>query len=186
MFVTKWIGIVVAATMLFGFVGGNLHQVSRKKKVMKIQMEIKNRGVVTLELYPEKAEKTCEQIVRLIEEGFYNGQRVHRVEDWVVQWGDPFSKEPQKNIGRVGSGGSGKNLPFESNDIPMKRGVLAMASTGAKKGGDSQMFVLKKDGDWLAGDYCAFGKVIEGIEIIDTWQKMDEIISMKTVKLIEE
>lgn len=153
---------------------------------MKLHMEVKDRGTITLELYPDKAEKTCAQISRLINEGFYDSQHVHRVEDWVVQWGDPLSKDLEKNRGMLGGGGSGTKLPFEANDLDMKRGTLAMASTGQRVGGDSQMFILKKDGDWLKGDYCAFGKVIEGMELIDSWQKMDQIVSMKIVKPDEE
>jgi peptidyl-prolyl cis-trans isomerase B (cyclophilin B) len=63
----------------------------------------------------------------------------------------------------------------------MTRGVLAMASTGARKGGDSQMFILKKDADWLQGDYCGFGRVVEGIDIVDAIQQGDKIESMKQV-----
>ena len=183
----KHIGVICIAVSLFGFQGsGAQNATPEKKKIVKVHMEVKNRGSITLELYPDKAEKTCEQILRLIGEGFYNSQRVHRVEHWVVQWGDPLSKDPDKNRGRLGTSGSGKNLPLEANDIEMKRGALAMARTGAKKGGDSQMFILKKDGDWLMGDYCTFGKVIEGMDLVDSWQAMDEIVSMKIVKPDEE
>ena len=146
---------------------------------MKYEMEVGNRGTVVVELYEDKAPKTVKQIGNFIEDGFYDAQHIHRVENWVVQWGDPLSKDLESNGRMVGSGGSGKSLPFESNDVPMKRGVLAMASTGAGVGGDSQMFVLKNDGDWLQGSYCAFGAVVEGMEVIDSIQKNDAIISIK-------
>lgn len=129
-------------------------------------------GNIILELYPDKAPKTVERIKTLIEEGFYNGQRFHRVEDWVIQWGDPQSKQDNWRELMVGTQGSGKQIDFEENDIPMQTGTLAMASTGEKVGGDSQMFILTsacmpEQANFLQGKYAAFGKVVEGMDIVD-------------------
>ncbi len=152
----------------------------KEGKKLQIEVKIADRGRILFEFYPDKAPKTVEQIVGLAKEGFYDGQVIHRVENWVVQWGDPKTKDTEKRQD-WGTGGSGKPLPFETNDIEMTRGVLAMASTGERKGGDSQMFILKKDADWLQGKYCAFGRVVEGIEIVDAIQQGDKIESMKQV-----
>jgi cyclophilin family peptidyl-prolyl cis-trans isomerase len=129
-------------------------------------------GTITLELYPEKAPKTVARIKQLIEEGFYNEQRFHRVEEWVIQWGDPQSKQDNWRELRVGTQGSGQQLDFEENDIPMQAGTLAMASTGEKVGGDSQMFILTtacmpEQANFLQGKYAAFGKVVEGMDVVD-------------------
>ena len=149
-------------------------------------------GTIVLELYPDKAPKTVEQITRLIREGFYEGQRVHRVDagsdqvtPWVVQWGDPQSKQAAWEHLPVGTQGSGKQLPFEENDLKMERGALAMASTGEKVGGDSQMFLLGAGADqdtiaFLQGKYCIFGKAVEGLDIIEKIQRGD-VLSMKIV-----
>lgn len=149
-------------------------------------------GTIVLELYPDKAPKTVEQIARLIREGFYDGQRVHRVDlgadgrtPWVVQWGDPQSKRPAWKHLPVGTQGSGKQLPFEGNDLKMERGVLAMASTGEKLGGDSQMFLIGSGADastlqFLQGKYCIFGKAVEGVDLIEQIQRGD-LLSMKIV-----
>ncbi len=137
------------------------------------------RGKIVMELYPAKAPKTVVQILRLIDTGFYNGQRIHRVEDWVIQWGDPQSKKPNWKQLPVGSRGSGKNLPFESNDIKMGPGVVAMASTGAMVGGDSQIFILTsasgRSAPSLQGNYAAFGKVVSGMNVIPKIQSGDAI-----------
>lgn len=150
---------------------------------VKVVMEIEKKGKVTMEFYPDKAPETVKQILKLIDEGFYNGQHIHRVEDWVVQWGDPLSKDMKGNEGRVGSGGTGLQLPFESNDIKMEKGTLAMASTGTKVGGDCQMFILTnvppEQAAFLQGNYCAFGKVVEGQEFVDKAAIGDAIKMMR-------
>jgi cyclophilin family peptidyl-prolyl cis-trans isomerase len=173
--------LIIALTLAFG-IGGTLPQAQEGEiKKLQIEMNVAERGKIVLELYPNKAPKTVEQITRLAKEGFFDGQIIHRVENWVIQWGDPKTKNEALRR-EWGTGGSGKKLPFEANDVPMTRGVLAMASTGAKVGGDSQMFVLKKDGDWLQGDYCAFGRVVKGLEVIDAIERGDKIESMKVIE----
>ncbi len=148
-------------------------------------------GTIVLELYPDKAPKTVAQIVKLIKEGFYEGQRIHRVDPgangkpWVVQWGDPQSKKDSWQYLRLGTRGSGNQLDFEANDLKMEKGILAMASTGSKVGGDSQMFLLgsgadKQIFDALQGNYCIFGRAVSGLDLIDQLQVGDQI-SMKVV-----
>jgi cyclophilin family peptidyl-prolyl cis-trans isomerase len=156
-----------------------------------------NKGepvVIELELYPKKAPKTVERIVGFIEEGFYNDQRFHRVESWVVQWGSPLSKTSDLRDPSVGSGGSGKgNLPFEDNDIKMETGTLAMASTGEKVGGDSQMFILTSklesaQAEFLQGSYAAFGKVTKNVEAVDKIQVGDTLqmkVTEKTADVVK-
>ncbi len=146
---------------------------------VRVAMEIDGKGEIVMELYPAKAPQTCQQILSLVREGFYNGQKIHRVEDWVIQWGDPQSKTLPPGDPRLGSGGSGNPLPFEETDLPMVRGVVAMASVAERQGGDSQIFILKKDADWLQGNYCAFGKVVSGMEVVDQLEPFDNIKEMR-------
>ena len=146
---------------------------------------VSERGKIMVELYPAKAPKTCEQILSLIDKGFYENQRFHRVEDIVIQWGDPQSKDPNWQQLPVGTQGSGKQLPFEANDLKMVPGALAMASTGEKVGGDSQMFIVKSacppaQGAAWQGNYAIFGKVIEGMAVVDSLAQGD-ILVMKRV-----
>jgi len=146
----------------------------------KIHLEVDGKGTIVIALTPTLAPQTVKQITDLTKKGFFDGQVVHRVENWVIQWGDPNSKDPGKEA-MWGTGGSGKQLPFEANDLPMKRGVLAMASTGQKVGGDSQIFILKNDSLFLQGDYAAFGFVLEGMDIVDKIARKDKI----TMKVVE-
>lgn len=126
--------------------------------------------MIELELYPKKAPKTVERITSLIESGFYDDMRFHRVIPGAVQWGSPLSRTMDLRDDRVGGGGSGKpNLPYEDTDVKMEPGALAMASTGAKVGGDSQMFIVTSSGppgqaEAWQGSYAAFGKVTKNME----------------------
>lgn len=176
---------LLSATALVGCESAQQSEAAKEVKMETV-------GTIVLELYPDKAPKTVEQITRLIREGFYEGQRVHRVDagadqktPWVVQWGDPQSKRPAWRHLPVGTQGSGKQLPFEENDLTMERGVLAMASTGEKVGGDSQMFLIGAGADqgtleFLQGKYCIFGKAVEGLDVIEKIQRGD-VLSMKIV-----
>lgn len=138
----------------------------------------------TIQLDAKNTPKTAQGIAALVKKGFYNGQYVHRVvPDFVVQWGDPISKSGANTPG-VGSGGTGKNLPFEAGKLSFVKGTLGMASTGRKLGGDCQMFVVTSDtnGLQLNGDYSAFGKVVKGMDVVMKIQQGDKIASMKIVK----
>lgn len=143
----------------------------------RIELEVAGKGTVTIAVAPELAPKTVEQIMRLVSEKFYDGQAFHRVEDWVVQWGCPMSKEFEKNKDNpaLGSGGSGSQLPFEDNDILQTRGVVAMARTADKPNGDSQMYILKEDKPELSRIYVAFGYVVGGMDVVDKIERGDKL-----------
>ena len=124
--------------------------------------------------------KTVKRIVELVKKKFYDGQRFHRVESWVVQWGDPASKKSANEPG-VGSGGSGQALPWEESTTSFVRGVVGVASTGAKVGGDSQLFVLTHDATHLNGNYAVLGKVTKGMDVVDKIARGDKIVSITVV-----
>lgn len=126
------------------------------------------------------APQSVARILQLVKSKFYDGQRFHRVEGWVVQWGAPQSKKSVDDPG-VGNGGSGKNMPFESGTISFTKGACGVASTGAKLGGDSQLFIVKKDSTFLNGDYSAWGKVISGMNVVDAIKRGDKIKSIAVV-----
>jgi peptidyl-prolyl cis-trans isomerase B (cyclophilin B) len=117
--------------------------------------------------------KTVKRIVELVNAKFYSGIKFHRVEDWVVQWGDPRSRNDGSR-----KDGSGKGIPFERSPIEFRRGVVGIASTGAGVGGDSQLFVLTKDAPHLNNDYAVLGKVVKGMEVIDKLKVGDTVKSM--------
>ena len=121
---------------------------------------------IQLELYPEIAPITVENFVRLAKEGFYNGLIFHRViSGFMIQGGDP-----QGN----GIGGSGKNIYGEfaangfDNPLSHTRGVISMARSQNFNSASSQFFIMHADGTFLDGQYAAFGKVTDGISVVDT------------------
>ena len=132
--------------------------------IVKIEME--NGGVITAELYPEKAPNTVANFVNLVESGFYNGLIFHRViPGFMIQGGDPQG---------TGMGGPGYSIKgefarngFKENNIRHTRGVLSMARSMMPNSAGSQFFIMHANAPHLDGDYAAFGMVTEGIEVVD-------------------
>ena len=131
--------------------------------IVKIEME--NGGVITAELYPEIAPNTVANFVNLVESGFYNGLIFHRViPGFMIQGGDPKG---------VGIGGPGYHIKGEfamngwKNDLKHTYGVLSMARSMMPDSAGSQFFIMTSDSPHLDGQYAAFGKVLEGMEVAD-------------------
>lgn len=135
---------------------------------------------------PANSPKTVAHILDLVKRGFYDRQRIHRVEYWVTQWGDPASRTMEPFLvkddhgkrvlnPRLGDGESGRQLPFEISDVDFHRGVVGIASTGLQVGGDSQLFVIKQDRLYLYHSYAVLGKVTRGIDVVDAIQIGDRI-----------
>ena len=124
------------------------------------------QGEIKLELYPSYAPNTVNNFISLVKKGFYDGLIFHRViENFMIQGGDP------KGIGIGGPGYSVKgefiSNGFKINTLRHSRGVLSMARAASPDSAGSQFFIMHKDGFFLDGQYAAFGKVIEGIEVVD-------------------
>ncbi len=149
-----------------------------------MQAEIKtSKGTMVADLYEKEVPGTVANFVSLSQKGFYNGLRFHRViPDFVIQGGCPFSR----NIGdpRVGTGGPGYHIPCETKAEKQyhDRGVLSMAHAGRNTGG-SQFFIChnRENTQHLDGVHTCFGKVVEGLDVIDKIRANDEIISI-TIK----
>lgn len=144
-----------------------------------IEVRVERKGVFEITTDPKASPKTVDHILRLVRDGFYNQQRVHRVEWWVTQWGAPASKDKPIDSMEVLSGGSGKQLEFEESSVDYLRGVCGIASTGLQVGGDSQIFILKHDYERLWRSYAVLGKVTKGMDVVDSIHKGDRILSMK-------
>jgi len=114
-----------------------------------------SKGVITLQIYPE-ASMAASNFMILAANGFYDGLTFHRVEDWVVQGGDPSG---------TGSGGPGYQFPDELVTNEYKKGIVAYANSGPNTNG-SQFFILKKDYP-LEPKYTVFGQVISGMEVVE-------------------
>lgn len=147
----------------------------------KVVVTMSNGKSFTIATDSKGSPKTVARVLELVKEKFYDGQRFHRVEPWVVQWGAPQSKKGIDSPG-VGNGGSGKSMAFESSKAKFDRGVVGVASTGARLGGDSQLFILTKPAMHLNGDYAVVGKVISGMDVVDKIKLGDKITSIKVAK----
>lgn len=127
-----------------------------------------NFGLIELELFPAKAPKTVANFTGLAKKGFYDGTLFHRViKSFMIQGGDPLTKQFPKDWTRHGTGGPGYTFADEINDVKLVRGVLAMANAGPDTNG-SQFFIITAPAtDWLDGKHTAFGKVVAGMEVVD-------------------
>ena len=131
-----------------------------------VTFKIKDSGLIKAELYPEKAPNTVNNFIALVNNGFYDGLIFHRViAGFMIQGGDPMGK---------GIGGPGYSIKgefkingFNGNDIKHERGVLSMARAMDPNSAGSQFFIMHKNSSHLDGQYAAFGKVLEGMEVVD-------------------
>ena len=140
------------------------------KPVVTIEMESGDN--IVAELYPEVAPQSVRNFISLANKGFYNGLIFHRViAGFMIQGGCPQG---------TGMGGPGYCIKGEfklngvKNNISHKRGVLSMARAQSPNSGGSQFFIMHADGEFLDGQYAAFGAVTEGMEVVD------EIAAVKT------
>ena len=129
-------------------------------------IEMVDGGSIRLELYPEIAPITVQNFVDLASKNFYDGLIFHRViSGFMIQGGDPTG---------TGMGGPGYSIKGEfamngvKNPLSHTRGVISMARSQNPNSAGSQFFIMHDDGKYLDGQYAAFGKVIEGIEVVDT------------------
>ena len=172
---TKILTVLLALTMLTALMSGCGNQ---KNPLATLTLE--DGDEILIYLYPNKAPNTVANFISLANSGFYDGLTFHRVvEDFVMQGGDPNGD---------GSGGPGYTIEgefadngFAKNDIPMEKGVIAMArfsSNGentveAYNSAGSQFFILMANKDSLQGQYAAFGKVFSGMNVLEKLNMVD-------------
>ncbi|HEY8829379.1 MAG TPA: peptidylprolyl isomerase [Candidatus Limnocylindria bacterium] len=128
-------------------------------------IDLERGGSFTIALRPDKATQTVANFVAKAKSGFYDGKTFHRVEDWVVQGGDPD-----------GTGRGGGKMPSELNDLPFSKGSVGIARGGdIKVNNDSQWFVVKSDASWLNNQYTNFGQVTSGQDVVQGIRVGDKI-----------
>jgi peptidyl-prolyl cis-trans isomerase B (cyclophilin B) len=131
-----------------------------------VQIEMENGGIIKMELYPDIAPITVANFVKLVNEGFYDGLTFHRViAGFMIQGGDPNGD---------GTGGSSETIKGEfaqngvENNLSHTRGVVSMARRSYPlDSASSQFFICNADSTYLDGSYAAFGKVVEGMDVVD-------------------
>lgn len=177
-----WILVLVLIVWYFGFrkapvankTGVDVKNTTSQKENQAVQNN-NNMPIVTLktsqgdikvELFKNDAPKTVENFIKLSKEGFYNKTRFHRViKDFMIQGGDPNSKD--NDWSNDGMGDPGYKFADEFNGNKLVRGVLAMANSGPNTNGSQFFIVTAQSTPWLDGKHTAFGKVIEGMDVVD-------------------
>ena len=138
------------------------------KGATKATVELAKGGSFSMTLRPDKAQQTVERFAGKARSGFYNNLTFHRVEDWVVQGGDP-----------LGTGTGGGKVPSEYNDLTFKLGALGIARGPDRAfNNDAQWFVVKKDSTFLDKDYTNFGQVTSGMDVVNGIKIGDKIKSI--------
>lgn len=130
-----------------------------------VTLKINNGGVIKVELYPDVAPNTVNNFISLVNHGFYDGLIFHRViKDFMIQGGCPDG---------TGMGGPGYSIKGEfsinrfENNLKHTAGVISMARSAMPNSAGSQFFIMHKDAPHLDGSYAAFGKVVEGMDIVN-------------------
>lgn len=168
---SKWIGVAWIAILFLVAYGcqsekqGDSNQQTAAGEHPIVTMEMESGENIEIELYPEVAPNTVNNFIFLIEDGFYDGLIFHRViPDFMIQGGDP-----------EGSGLGGPDYAIKGefasngfdNDLKHEPGVLSMARSQDPDSAGSQFFIVTGDADHLDGDYAAFGKVVDGMEVVE-------------------
>ncbi|MBL8066504.1 MAG: peptidylprolyl isomerase [Chthonomonadaceae bacterium] len=161
----------------------------------EIAMSVVGRGKVIIELYPTEAPKLVKHVLGLVERKFYDGMLIHRkVDNFVIQTGDPKSKNVSVSYARkhkgkygevpgLGEAGSGQSVAYEINELKHEKYAVGMAlESPMDDSGDSQFFINLKDNFRLNGMYEVFGKVMKGQSVIDKIQRGDRITSIRRIR----
>ena len=146
---------ILSSTILFFLISHN-NILGKDKPIIFLVLD---SGIVKIQTFPEKAPNTVKRILELSNSGFYDGLTFHRViAGFMAQGGDPNGN---------GTGGSGQSIKAEFNDLKHERGIVSMARSQDPDSADSQFFICYDSHDFLDGKYTIWGKVIEGMNLID-------------------
>ena len=155
---------VVSETKALETKANNQNQ-TKGKDIVKVEISVKDYGKINLDIYKDVAPITSDNFINLVKSGFYDGLTFHRIiKGFMIQGGDPLGN---------GTGGSEQRIKGEfaangvQNNLSHKRGVISMARSNHPDSASSQFFIMHEDGEFLDGNYAAFGEVTSGIEVVD-------------------
>jgi peptidyl-prolyl cis-trans isomerase B (cyclophilin B) len=142
-----------------------------------------NKGTIVAELFDKEAPNTVANFEKLANSNFYDGVKFHRViADFVVQGGDPLSRDLPAGDARIGTGGPGYKIKCETKGNPHRHevGALSMAHAGKDTGGSQFFMVLSEDNTrHLDGVHTVFGKITQGLDVMKKLQKNDVMNSVR-------
>ena len=170
----KSVGITLAIMVILGATIAGYAEVKEKKftpeeikKMAETKAVIETKfGNIELKFFPEVAPNHVNNFIELAKKGFYDGTTFHRViPGFMIQGGDPNSKDPDKS--KHGTGGPGYTVKAEFNDKPHKKGTLSMARAANPDSAGSQFFICVADAPFLNKQYTVFGEVVSGMDVAD-------------------
>jgi len=166
------IGCVAAALALTGFAAETANKQDETKPAApapdakEVAVIKTTAGTMVIEFWPDVAPKTVENFKKLAKSGFYDGTAFHRiVQGFMIQGGDPLTKDPNATDS-YGTGDPGYKIKAEFNDRHHGRGVISMARSKNPDSAGSQFFICLADANSLDGQYTAFGKLIQGDDVL--------------------
>ena len=179
---------MIFVILTIGFVGGIFSQnaVGEKEFTQMEIDEMKNKAVLItmndgtfmIELFPEDAPNTVDNFLKLVESGYYDGMIFHRiVPGFVIQTGDPNTKDLEVDRSLWGTGGPGYSIDEEFNTLQHDRGMVSMARSHDVDSASSQFFIVHKDSSFLDGKYTVFGRLVPGTYSIAA---LDDIANIPT------
>lgn len=155
--------VVFIGSCTFIFLNKKNQEKEEKQMIYNVEMKVKDYGIITLELDRNEAPITVDNFVSLVENGFYDGLKFHRIMDgFMIQGGDGRSLNRTSNTIK----GEFKNNGIENN-IHHVRGVISMARTFIRDSASTQFFIVQSDSLFLDGNYAGFGHVTSGMEVVD-------------------
>ncbi|MCW5943754.1 MAG: peptidylprolyl isomerase [Fimbriimonadaceae bacterium] len=176
--------ILLVVTTISSF-GQNTASPPKGETWLRIAFE--GRGEVVVKLHTREAPKATSHVTRLAEQGFYDGQRVFRVDKtprpYWVQMGDPLTKSKDMDDPAIGTGGTGARIEFEDSGFSNVAGSVGLATKPQdRNSGDSQFYLLLGDATLLDGKYTVFGQVVRGMDALRKVEKGDRIVSVRLVR----
>ncbi|MCW5940386.1 MAG: peptidylprolyl isomerase [Fimbriimonadaceae bacterium] len=173
------------AFFLAVLVTGPTAQPSGARSLMVVTVQ--NRGKITIELQSAKAPNTTAHVAKLAESKFYDGQKFFKVvkkpRPFLIQTGDPGSRTKSMDDPSLGTGGSGKTVPFEDSGLPNVEGAVGLSTRpNDRDSGDSQFYILLGPARFLDGSYTVFGRVIEGMDVVRAVELGDVVVSVTIVR----
>ena len=184
----NFVFLIISLVLISGFVGSAFAQqmiVEKEYSLQEIE-EMKNTAVLIttnsgtfmIQLFPEDAPNTVNNFLKLVESGYYDGIVFHRIiPTFMIQAGDPNTKDPDSDRSLWGQGGPGYQIHEEFNTLQHDRGIVSMARSNHPDTAGSQFFIMHKDNNQLDAKYTAFGRLIQGT---GSFAALDNIAKLQT------
>ncbi|MBN8691514.1 MAG: peptidylprolyl isomerase [Armatimonadetes bacterium] len=153
---------------------------------LTLQIKMESGGTIAIKLNSTGAPKAVERITSLAKSGFYDGQKFFKVvkspKPFLVQFGDPNSRNKSMDDPDLGKYKTGVQVPFEDSGLKHVRGAVGLARLGENKNsGDTQFYIMLDSAPFLDGQYTVFGNVSSGMNVVDGIKPGDTVVSVKVV-----